>query len=198
MKDTVRKKVGILGGTFNPPHIGHLIMADGICDALSLDEVRLMPTAIPPHKVMTDTATPEQRLAMCELAVQGNAKLAVCDAEVRAGGVSYTVDTMERLTAAEPDVDFCFIIGGDMIDSLHTWHEIDRLLGLVRFVGVRRPGTSSQTRYPVDLVETPLVEVSSTMLRMKYRIGRSTAYLVPRKVDEYIRKEGLYGARTAD
>ncbi|GKV68018.1 putative nicotinate-nucleotide adenylyltransferase [Sporosarcina sp. NCCP-2716] len=188
------RKIGILGGTFNPPHIGHLIMADEVCDALGLDEVRLMPTAIPPHKLLADTASPRQRLEMTALAVQGNSRLTVCDEEVASGGVSYTVITMGRLMEKEPDAEFHFIIGGDMIDSLHTWRGIDRLLTMVRFVGVRRPGTAGHTELPINYVEVPLIDVSSTMLRNRYRSQRTTGYLIPPSVDRYIRKERLYGS----
>ncbi len=188
------RKIGILGGTFNPPHIGHLIMADGVCDAYGLDEVRLMPTAIPPHKQLADTASPEQRLKMTALATEGNSRLSVCDEEVAAGGVSYTVLTMERLIAKEPDAEFYFIIGGDMIDSLHTWRGIDRLLTMVRFIGVRRPDTAGHTELPISLADVPLIDISSTALRNRYCSQMTTSYLTPAAVDRYIRKERLYGS----
>lgn len=187
------RKIGILGGTFNPPHIGHLIMASEVREALELDEVRLMPTAIPPHKQLQDTATPIQRFAMTELAVQGNGYLSSCDEEVHYGGVSYTFLTMQRMIAKEPDAEFYFIIGGDMVDSLHTWYKIDELLKMVRFVGVHRPGALRKTDLPIVSVDTPLIDVSSTFLRAKYAAHQTTAYLVPEAVDDYIRQEGLYG-----
>lgn len=187
------RRIGILGGTFNPPHIGHLIMANEVREALDLDEVRLMPTAIPPHKHLPDTATPLQRLTMVEHAVEGNSHLNSCDEEVQFGGVSFTVDTMQRLLVKEPDTEFYFIIGGDMVDSLHLWHKIDELIKIVRFVGVRRPGSLRTTDYPIQYIDTPLIDVSSTLLRTRYAAGQTTAYLVPDSVDRYIRKEGLYG-----
>ncbi|MDW0109010.1 nicotinate-nucleotide adenylyltransferase [Sporosarcina aquimarina] len=187
------RKIGILGGTFNPPHIGHLIMANEICDLFDLDEVRLMPTAIPPHKQLADTATAEQRLKMIELAVMDSDKLVSSAEEVNFGGVSYTVNTMQRLIEKEPDSEFYFIIGGDMVDSLHTWYRIDDLMEMVQFVGVGRPGTERKTTYPIQYANTPLIDVSSTLLRMKYAAGNTTAYLLPSAVDHYIRKEGLYG-----
>ncbi|WOV85487.1 nicotinate-nucleotide adenylyltransferase [Sporosarcina jeotgali] len=187
------RRVGILGGTFNPPHIGHLIMASEVREQLNLDEVRLMPTAIPPHKQLSDTATPCQRLEMTERAVKGNNYLSSCDEEVHFGGVSFTFDTMQRLLAKEPDTEFYFIIGGDMVDSLHTWHKIDELIKLVRFVGVHRPGTLRKTDYQIQYIDTPLIDVSSTLLRNKYASGKTTVYLVPDSVDRYIRQEGLYG-----
>ncbi|WP_039041719.1 nicotinate-nucleotide adenylyltransferase [Sporosarcina sp. ZBG7A] len=188
------RKIGILGGTFNPPHIGHLIMANEVCEALELDEVRLMPTAIPPHKQLSDTATPIQRLEMTELAVTGNDYLHTCDEEVHFGGVSYTFNTMQRLLAKEPETVFYFIIGGDMVDSLHTWYKIDDLVKMVHFVGVRRPGSMSLTDYPIQFIDTPMIDLSSTLLRAKYAQHKTTAYLIPKSVDRYIRQEGLYGA----
>ena len=134
------KKVGLLGGTFNPPHIGHLIMANEVKHALHLDEVRLMPTSIPPHKADPSDATPEQRLHMVKLAVSESPGLTASSFEVDRGGVSYTFDTMTALTEQEPDTHFHFIIGGDMIDMLHRWYRIDDLMKIVTFVGVGRPG----------------------------------------------------------
>ncbi len=186
-------KIGILGGTFNPPHLGHLIMANEVSEALSLDEVRLMPTAIPPHKEFPDTASPTQRLAMTELATSGNRHLITSDEEVNFGGVSYTADTMKRICRKEPNVEFYFIIGGDMVDSLHTWHNIDELVKMVRFVGVGRVGSALKTNFPVRIIESPLIDISSTFIRNKYSSGKTATYLVPEPVDHYIRQEGLYG-----
>ena len=126
------KRVGILGGTFNPPHIGHLIVANEVKNALDLDEVRLMPTAVPPHKQVPGDATASQRLQMVELAVADSNGLTAFPFEVERGGVSYTFDTMKQLTEMEPDTSFDFIIGGDMIDMLPEWHRIDELVQLVR------------------------------------------------------------------
>ena len=149
------KKVGLLGGTFNPPHIGHLIMANEVKHALHLDEVRLMPTSIPPHKADPSDATPEQRLRMVELAVIGIPGLTASSFEVDRGGVSYTFDTMKALTEQEPDTNFHFIIGGDMIDMLHKWYKIDELMKIVTFVGVGRPGTIGETQYPITMRPNP-------------------------------------------
>lgn len=188
------KKVGILGGTYNPPHIGHLIIANEVKHALGLDEVRLMPTAMPPHKDADNRVTKEQRLEMVKLAV-GDAKgITVSSFEVDRGGVSYTFDTMKRLTEEEPDTKFHFIIGGDMIDQLATWHRIDELVELITFVGVNRPGWSSETNYPVQLVDIPEIDLSSTLLRERFQKGGAVTFLMPQAVEAFIREEGLYGA----
>ncbi|WP_432358493.1 nicotinate-nucleotide adenylyltransferase [Sporosarcina sp. UB5] len=187
------KKVGLLGGTFNPPHIGHLIMANEVKHALQLDEVRLMPASIPPHKADPSDATPEQRLKMVELAVTGIQGLTASSFEVDRGGISYTFNTMKALIEQEPDTAFHFIIGGDMIDMLDKWHKIDELLKIVTFVGVGRPGTVGETQYPIKMVNIPEIDLSSTLIRNRLQKGDTIQFLVPDSIATYIREEGLYG-----
>lgn len=191
------KKVGLLGGTFNPPHIGHLIMANEVLHALDLDEVRFMPNANPPHKQKPGEATNEQRAKMVELAIAEAPHFQLELFELKRGGVSYTFETMQAMCDNEPQTDFYFIIGGDMIDSLHTWHQIDELIELVHFVGVKRPGTKAETSYDVQMVEAPEIDLSSTFIRKRLQTGHTLDYLLPQAVEAYIRKEGLYGATNA-
>lgn len=192
------RKVGLLGGTFNPPHIGHLIMANEVKHALDLDEVRLMPTSIPPHKADPSDATPQQRLQMVELGVSGNPGLAASSFEVDRGGVSYTFDTIKALKDQEPEVDFHFIIGGDMIDMLPKWYNIDELLKIVKFVGVRRPGAAGETHYPITMVHIPEIDLSSTLIRNRIQTGGTIQFLVPDQIGNFIRQEGLYGIRSIE
>ncbi len=187
------KKVGILGGTFNPPHIGHLLVANEVLHALGLDEVRLMPTALPPHKIAPGDAKPQQRLHMVELAVADMDGLVVSPFEVERGGISYTYDTMEQLTISEPGNDFHFIIGGDMIDFLPEWHRIDELVTLVHFVGVGRPGTIGDTEFPIIHVDIPQIDLSSTLIRQRFATKGTVQLLIPPAVEAFIREEGLYG-----
>lgn len=187
------KKVGILGGTFNPPHIGHLLVANEVRHALGLDEVRLMPTAVPPHKTASSDATATQRLHMVELAVADIEGLVVSQFEVERGGISYTYDTIEQLTNLEPDNDFYFIIGGDMIDFLPQWHRIEELVTLVRFVGVGRPGTVGKTHFAIQLVDIPQIDLSSTLIRQRFAHKGTVQLLIPPAVEAFIREEGLYG-----
>lgn len=187
------KKVGILGGTFNPPHIGHLLVANEVRHALDLDEVRLMPTAVPPHKTAPGDATAAQRLRMVELAVADMDGLVVSQFEVERGGISYTYDTMEQLTTLEPENDFYFIIGGDMIDLLPEWHRIEELVTLVHLVGVGRPGTIGATNFPIIHVDIPQIDLSSTLIRQRFVDKGSVQLLIPPTVEAFIRKEGLYG-----
>ncbi|WP_203246848.1 nicotinate-nucleotide adenylyltransferase [Sporosarcina beigongshangi] len=187
------KKVGILGGTFNPPHIGHLLIANEVKHALGLDEVRLIPTAAPPHKEAPGDATAKQRLHMAELAVAGIDGLLVSSFEVERGGVSYTYDTMKQLTDLEPETDFHFIIGGDMIDLLPEWHRIDELVRLVKFVGVGRPGTIGETNFPIMTITIPQIDLSSTLIRQRFADNGTVQLLIPSIVEAFIREEGLYG-----
>lgn len=187
------KKVGILGGTFNPPHIGHLIVANEVKNALGLDEVRLMPTAVPPHKVAQGDATAEERLQMVKLAVSDVEGLTAFPFEVDHGGVSYTYETMKRLTVMEPETNFHFIIGGDMIDQLSSWYRIEELVQLVQFVGVNRPGSSGETDYPIELVDIPQIDLSSSLIRKRFTEKRTVKFLIPHEVEAFIREVRLYG-----
>lgn len=187
------KKIGILGGTFNPPHIGHLMMANEVLHALELEEVRFMPNNVPPHKE-TSGATNEQRLEMARLAIEGHPHFKLEPFEIVEGGVSYTYETMKKMKAREQDAEFYFIIGGDSVQNLHTWYHIDDLVQLVKLVGVQRPGSNAETTYPVQMVAAPEIDLSSTVLRERFKNGYTVQYLVPPSVEAYIREEGLYGS----
>ncbi|MEK5232632.1 nicotinate-nucleotide adenylyltransferase [Lysinibacillus sp. FSL K6-0232] len=189
------KRVGLLGGTFNPPHMGHLLMANEVYHALELDEIRFMPNAIPPHKHIHNDAGNIERLEMLKRAIQPFPYFSIEAYEVEKGGVSYSYKTLSALCRREPHVQFYFIIGGDMIDSLHTWYCIDELVKLVQFVGVKRPGTAAKTAYPICMVEVPQIDLSSTLIRQRLATGGTVTLLLPEAVEAYIREEGLYGTR---
>ncbi|AJH78881.1 MULTISPECIES: nicotinate-nucleotide adenylyltransferase [Heyndrickxia] len=187
------KKVGILGGTFDPPHIGHLIIANEILQDLKLDEVRFMPNQNPPHKEKTAGITGCDRIKMLTLAISGQPAFSIEAIEMERPGRSYTYDTMVLLKKREPDTDFYFIIGADMIEYLPKWRNIDQLVRLVRFVGVNRPAYSHQTKYPVQFVEIPEIHISSSLIRERLEKKRSVKYLIPDAVWEYIKEHHLYG-----
>ncbi|HWO97940.1 MAG TPA: nicotinate-nucleotide adenylyltransferase [Bacillus sp. (in: firmicutes)] len=186
------KKIGILGGTFNPPHMGHLIMANEVKDALLLDEVWFMPTYVPPHKENDESTKPLHRLRMMEKAVEGNSAFRVQAIEFERGGTSYTYETMMILREQYPDTVFHFIIGGDMIESLAGWYRIEELLKLVTFVGVNRPGYNSRSPYPILQIEAPMIDLSSSLIRDKIKKGKTIRYLVPDEVKTYIEENHLY------
>jgi nicotinate-nucleotide adenylyltransferase len=136
----------------------------------------------------------EQRLAMAALAVEDIPYFQVEDFEIKQGGVSYSFDTLTKLREKEPDSDFYFIIGGDMAEGLPSWHRIDELAEIVRFIGIKRPGYSHASPYPVLMIDTPEIHLSSTMIRSRTASGGTIRFLVPEKVEAYIRKERLYGS----
>ncbi|KXT76660.1 nicotinate-nucleotide adenylyltransferase [Streptococcus sp. DD12] len=191
-KPTDRKQVGILGGNFNPIHNAHLVMADQVRQQLGLDQVLLMPEYLPPHVDKKGTIDEKHRLKMLELAIADVPGLGIETIELERKGISYTYDTMALLTEAHPDVDYYFIIGGDMVDYLPKWHRIDDLLHLVQFVGVQRPKYRAGTSYPVIWVDVPMMDISSSLIREKIQKGCQPNFLLPAAVLDYIEKEGLY------
>ncbi|MDY4762089.1 nicotinate-nucleotide adenylyltransferase [Streptococcus thoraltensis] len=191
-KETDRKQVGILGGNFNPVHNAHLVVADQVRQQLGLDQVYLMPEFEPPHVDHKETIDEKHRLKMLELAIQDVQGLAIETIELERKGISYTYETMKLLTEKNPDVDYYFIIGADMVDYLPKWHKIDELVQMVQFVGVQRPKYKAGTSYPVIWVDVPLMDISSSMIRDYIKKDRQPNYLLPKPVLDYIEEEGLY------
>ncbi|MCK1225874.1 nicotinate-nucleotide adenylyltransferase [Streptococcus uberis] len=191
-KDKNRKQIGILGGNFNPIHNVHLIVADQVRQQLGLDKVFLMPEYLPPHVDTKSTIDEKHRLEMVKLAIDSAEGLDVETLELERKGVSYTYDTMKLLIEKNPDVDYYFIIGADMVDYLPKWHKIDELVKMVQFVGVQRPKYKAGTSYPLIWVDVPLMDISSSMIRQFIKSKRQPNYLLPKAVLEYINKEGLY------
>ena len=181
IKNKKRKQVGILGGNFNPVHNAHLVVADQVRQQLGLDKVLLMPEYLPPHVDAKGTIAEHHRLKMLELAIEGIEGLEIETIELERKGISYTYDTMLLLNERDPDTDYYFIIGADMVDYLPKWHRIDELVEIVQFVGVQRP------RYKV-----PLMDISSSMVRDFGAKGRTPNFMLPKPVLDYIKKEGLY------
>lgn len=187
-----RKRVGILGGTFNPPHVGHLIIAQQAGQQLGLDQVAFMPDAEPPHVDEKPFIEGKHRKEMVRRAIEGNELFTLETIELERGGKSYTVDTMKELTEKNPDTDYYFIIGADMANYLPKWERIEELLTMVDFVGVGRPGYPQTSSFPIIWVDSPEVDISSTKIRQMVKIGQSLRYIVPESVEEYIKEEGLY------
>ncbi|MGP6138888.1 MULTISPECIES: nicotinate-nucleotide adenylyltransferase [unclassified Jeotgalibaca] len=187
-----RRRVGILGGTFNPPHLGHLIMAEQAGKQLGLDKVCFMPDAEPPHVDRKPFIAGKHRAEMVRRSISGNALFELEDIELKRGGKSYTFETMKELTAKNPDTDYYFIIGGDMVEYLPKWYRIDELVTMVNFVGVARPGYPKTSAYPIIWVDSPEVAISSTEIRKMVKNGQSIRYVVPEEVEQYIMEEGLY------
>ncbi len=186
-------RIGVLGGTFDPIHLGHLVVASEVCAALALDRVLLVPAHQQPFKDSTGHAAPEHRMAMCQLAVADDDRLEVSDVDIRRGGVTYTVDTLGDIAATFPGAELFFIAGADSVSRLSEWREPDKLMTLARFVGVGRPGHPLPVLpAPHIVVDTPKVGVSSTEVRRRRRAGAPVRYLVPDAVTAYIDQHALY------
>ncbi len=187
------QRVGILGGTFNPIHIGHLILGEEAVWKLKLDRVFYIPSYIPPHKD-ADIASPEDRFSMVNLALEDNPHFEVSRVEIDNKGTSYSVNTLRELKSYfGSEVSLFFIAGSDSLRELFSWKDIDEIFRLSNFVVAERPG------YPVEeipknietVVITP-IEISSSEVRRRIKEGRSIRYLVPDKVREYIHRKKLY------
>lgn len=187
-----RQQVGILGGNFSPVHTAHLIIADQVYHQLGLDKIYLMPSYESPHVDEKRTISADYRLEMLELALTDDEHLEIEPIELERTGKSYTYDTMKALTEQNPDTDYFFIIGGDMVEYLPTWHRVDELLDLVQLVGVRRPNYPITSEYPLIWVDVPLMDLSSSLIRKKVKEGCSINYLLPQSVINYIHEKGLY------
>src|SRR5690625_99099 len=158
------KKIAILGGTFDPPHIGHLIIAEIVKDTLSLEEVWFIPTNEPPHKNNASSSTTD-RINMLDLALKNNKRFKSNLIEIQRQGKSYTIDTVKTLRKKYPNTKFYFIIGADMVEYLPHWKRIDELIKLITFVGVEREGYELKTSYPIKTVSVPTIDISSSDIR---------------------------------
>ena len=192
------RRVGLLGGTFDPPHVAHLVVAVEVREALDLDEVRLVVANDPWQKSALRRVTPAgTRLRLARAAADGVEGLTVSDVEIRRGGPSYTARTLRALRAAEPDTEWFLILGADAAARIDTWHDADDLLELCSLVVVDRPGTPVRLPLPAGSpppvrVAVTSLDVSSTELRRRARAGRSVRFLVPEAVAGMIADEGLY------
>jgi len=186
-------KIGILGGTFNPVHIGHLILAEEVREKLGLDKIIFVPTALPPHKDNLNIAPASDRLKMLKLATSSNKFFAVSDVEIKRQGRSYTIDTLKELQAKYRDDELYFIIGSDLLKYLGEWKDLSQILKMVEFVAATRPG------YPLDKIPPYIktlairaVDVSGFEVRECVAQNKSFGYLVTDKVFDYIKKRKLY------
>jgi len=185
--------VGLLGGSFDPVHLGHLIVARAVAEALGLEELRFLPTGAQPLKQGRHGAPVRDRVAMVAAAIAGEPGFALETLEADRPGPSYTVDTLRALRAREPGREFAVLLGADAAQDLDQWREAGALAGLARLVGFARAGTP-RSAHPLlhEVVEVPAVEISSTDIRRRVAAGKSIRYLVPEAVAAYIARQGLY------
>jgi nicotinate-nucleotide adenylyltransferase len=192
----VQRKIGVMGGTFDPIHHGHLVAASEVADRFGLDEVIFVPTGQPWQKADREVSRPEDRYLMTVVATASNPRFSVSRVDIERSGPTYTADTLADLHADLPDAELYFITGSDALAQILSWHRIDELFAHAHFVGVTRPGFELDGAHlptgAVTLVEVPAMSISSTDCRRRVAEGRPVWYLVPDGVVQYISKRGLY------
>jgi nicotinate-nucleotide adenylyltransferase len=205
-------RLGLFGGSFDPIHYGHLLLAETCRETLALDEVWLIPAATPPHKQSQERAAAKHRLEMIELALVGHEQIRASSIEIDRGGVSYTVDTLAEIQKVHPQATLFLLMGADSLRDLPTWREPGRICAL-SFPAVVRRGGMPEPDFSVlaplvsaerlkmirsAQVQMPLIELSSTDLRERARTGKSLRFRTPRAVEKYIETHGLYRQMTTD
>ncbi|HYN63507.1 MAG TPA: nicotinate-nucleotide adenylyltransferase [Candidatus Limnocylindrales bacterium] len=196
-------RIGILGGTFDPPHIGHLWLATLAADALPLDQVVFMPAALPPHKRDRSMSSITDRLLMTRTAIKGNDAFELSTLEVGRPGPSFTIDSVEELRRAYGAARLFLLMASDSLAQIDSWREPDRLLSLIEWAVAPRPGSSlpdgerlrdrfGAAAQRIHLLEGPSLDVSATEIRRRVAAGRAIRYLVPQAVEELILEKGLY------
>lgn len=199
-------RLGIFGGTFDPVHFGHLLLAEQCREQCALDEVWFVPSGSPPHKQGADITPAKSRLEMLELAISGHPVFATNDVELHRSGPTYTVDTLQTLRDLPDSAgrELFFLIGADSLSELVTWRRPERIAELATIVAVNRGGDPPPELAPVEqalgsavaerirVIEIPGVDISSTDIRRRHREGRSIRYMTPRAVELFIEQHGLY------
>ncbi len=194
----MKKRIGIMGGTFDPIHYGHLVTAEEVRVKFGLTDVFFVPSGNPPHKLDREVTHPEHRYLMTVLATVTNLFFSVSRIEIDREGPSYAIDTIAQFKSfAGEDVDLYFITGADAFLSMDKWYKADELLKMCNFVAATRPGYPIEkldTRFSrfIEIVEVPALSISSTDIRGRVKEGRSIKYLLPEAVEDYIFKNGLY------
>jgi nicotinate-nucleotide adenylyltransferase len=204
-RQDLKRKIGIMGGTFNPIHNGHLIVTEDVRVKCGLDQVLFIASGQPPHKPDSEVVDANHRYEMVRRAISSNPFFQASRIEIDRGGYTYTVDTLQQLRIEYgAGADFYFIIGADIISELVTWREYEKVFRMCEFIAILRPGhdwtalnaqiKSNEERYGVRIhpVDSHLVDISSTDIRERCRRGESIKYLVPDEVEEYIMEQGLY------
>lgn len=189
------KRIGVLGGTFDPIHIGHLVAASEAHSQLALDQVLFIPAGTPWQKSEQDITPGNIRLELLNLAVARDDRFSVSDIEIKREGPSYSIDTFDELMDLDPAANFICLVGADVVSKIPTWHRWQDFVKKVSIAVVSRSGIAvGELPFAVTEVPIPEVAISASTLRQRYAAGEPTRYLIPDSVDEYIRTHGLYGA----
>ncbi|CAB4551622.1 MAG: nicotinate-nucleotide adenylyltransferase [Actinobacteria bacterium] len=187
-------RLGVMGGTFDPIHLGHLVAAEAAAEHFNLDSVIFIPAGDPWQK--TTYASAQDRLAMTKLAVAGHSNFQISTIDIDRAGPTYTIDTLQELGNLEPGAELFFITGADSLSGIGSWKQVEKLWPLATFVGVSRPGHSlkapAYAEARIELLEIPALSVSSTGIRAKVNSGESIDDLVPEAVSQYIKDQNLY------
>ena len=198
------RRIGLFGGTFDPPHLGHLVLAECARDRLRLDEVRFIPAGRPPHKPGARISGAQHRVAMARLAVRRNPAFTVSTLETRRGGPSFTIETLRVVAARSPGARLFLLMGGDSLEEFAGWREPEAILRLATLAVAERPGAGPARRQGVGpaarrgarrrvtWLDNAEIAVSSSLVRARVRAGRSIRYLVPEAVAAYIARHRLY------
>jgi nicotinate-nucleotide adenylyltransferase len=197
-----RARLGVMGGTFDPIHNGHLVAASEVASSYGLDEVVFVPTGQPWQKTEREVSPPEHRYLMTVIATASNPQFTVSRVDIDRPGPTYTIDTLRDLCVERDDPEIFFITGADALAQILSWRQADEMFQLAHFIGVTRPGhTLDGTGLPADRVslkEVPALAISSTDCRARVARGEPVWYLVPDGVVQYIAKHKLYRGGTAD
>lgn len=191
-----RPSIGVMGGTFDPIHHGHLVAASEVMDVFNLDQVVFVPAQMQPFKAGRRVTSPEHRYLMTVIATASNNRFTVSRVDIDRGGTTYTIDTLNDLHQQRPNADLFFITGADALEQILTWKDAEQLFDLAHFIGVTRPGhelnAAGIPKSAVSLLEVPAMAISSTDCRARVAAGKPVWYLVPDGVVQYIDKYGLY------
>lgn len=199
-----KARIGLMGGTFDPIHNGHLLLAENSRKAFNLDKIIFMPAGIPPHKKDKHLSSNTHRYNMTLLAINSNRHFFLSDMELKKEGISFTIDTIKYLKSLYIDTEIYFILGSDSLFQIDTWKDYQELLTLCHFIVAPRPNCHNEKlentvntlnslyNSSIHIVEGPVLDISSSEIRDRVRKGLSISYLVPKPVEEYIYKHGLY------
>jgi nicotinate-nucleotide adenylyltransferase len=193
---SARRRIGVMGGTFDPVHHGHLVAASEVASRFQLDEVVFVPTGEPWQKTDRQVSAAEDRYLMTVIATASNPRFTVSRADIDRDGPTYTIDTLTEMHETYPDAALFFITGADALEQILSWHKVDEMFEYAHFIGVTRPGYRLNGEHlpggSVTLVEVPAMAISSTGCRDRVAAGEPVWYLVPDGVVQYISKRGLY------